>query len=86
MAHRAQLPQRGIIEDTCFPGWDFQDMSTWTGALLGNGGVAWGKLFDKPNASYGVHNGNVTFCEQRRARLPAHIAVIRAGQQDSGPF
>jgi len=51
----------GTVEDTCFPGWDFRDMSTWTGALLGDGGVAWCKLFDKPNASYGVHNGTAAF-------------------------
>jgi hypothetical protein len=38
----------GTVEDTCFPGWDFRDMSTWTGALLGDGGVVWCKLFDKP--------------------------------------
>jgi hypothetical protein len=47
----------GTLEDTYFPGWDFEDMSAWTGALLGDGGVAWGKLFDAPNTSYGVHNG-----------------------------
>ncbi len=51
----------GTLEDACFPDWDFQDMSTWTGALLGNGGVAWTRLFDRTNASYGVHNGYVTF-------------------------
>jgi hypothetical protein len=51
----------GTIEDTCFPAWDFLDMSTWTGALLGHGGVAWTKLFDAPNCSYGVHNGKVTY-------------------------
>jgi hypothetical protein len=36
-------------------------MATWTGALLGHGGVAWCRLFDAPNASYAVHNGKVTF-------------------------
>jgi len=51
----------GTVEDTYFPGWDFADMSTWTGALLGQGGVAWCKLFDKPNATYGVHTDEVTF-------------------------
>ncbi len=51
----------GILEDTYFPGWDFRDMATWTGALLGNGGVAWCKLFDKPMATYGLHTGPVTF-------------------------
>jgi hypothetical protein len=51
----------GTLEDSCFPRWVFQNMSTWTGALLGDGGVAWTRLFDAPNASYGVHNGKATF-------------------------
>ena len=51
----------GMLEDSCFPAWDFENRSTWTGALVGDGGVAWAKLFDAPNASYGVHNGKVTF-------------------------
>jgi hypothetical protein len=49
------------LEDTGFPQWTFDSMETWTGALLGTGGVAWCKLFDKPNASYGNHTGVVTF-------------------------
>lgn len=50
----------GTLDDTYFPGWDFND-NAWTGALLGTGGVAWFKLFDTPVASYGVHTGPVTF-------------------------
>ena len=50
----------GVLEDMCMPCWDF-DITTWTGALLGNGGVAWCKLFDTPNSTYGVHTGKVTF-------------------------
>jgi hypothetical protein len=50
----------GTLEDEYFPGFDFTDRS-WTGALLGTGGVAWFKLFDTPVASYGVHTGPVTF-------------------------
>lgn len=84
----------GTVEDTFFPGWDFRDMQTWTGGLLGHGGVAWGRLFDKPNASYGVHNGNVTFWNAaRRAclsivpKVPAneHVAV-RFTRQPGGVF
>lgn len=84
----------GTLEDTYSPGWDFQDMSTWTGALLGNGGVAWCKLFDVPNASYGVHNGKVTFWNKdRRACLrivsnsPTGSKVaVRFSRQPSGLF
>jgi hypothetical protein len=50
----------GTLDDTYFPGFDFTDRS-WTGALLGTGGVAWFKLFDTPLATYGVHTGPVTF-------------------------
>ncbi len=84
----------GTLEDTGFPGWDFRDMQTWTGGLLGHGGVAWSKLFDQPNASYGIHNGEVTFWSKtRRAglsivpRVPGgeHVAV-RFSRQPSGIF
>ncbi|MHB8524039.1 MAG: alpha-L-rhamnosidase-related protein [Limisphaerales bacterium] len=84
----------GTIEDTCFPGWDFRDMSTWTGALLGDGGVAWPKLFDSPNASYGVHNGRADFWNQARpdclrttatSATGAKIAV-RFSRQPAGTF
>lgn len=51
----------GTLDDTCVPGWDFKSTSTWTGALLGTGGVAWFRLFDTPGATYGVHTGPVTF-------------------------
>jgi hypothetical protein len=51
----------GTVDDTYFPGWDFNNISTWTGALLGNGGVAWCKFFDLVNSTYGVHIGRLTF-------------------------
>ena len=84
----------GTLEDTGFPGWNFQDMSVWTGALLGSGGVAWSKLFDAPNASYGVHNGKVTFWNQdQRACLrivpnsPTDSKIaVRFSRQPSGIF
>ena len=50
----------GVLEDMCMPCWDFE-ITTWTGALLGNGGVAWCKLFETPNSTYGVHTGEATF-------------------------
>lgn len=45
----------GQVDEVALPEWDFNDMPTWTGALLGNGGVGWPKLFDRTNATYGVH-------------------------------
>lgn len=84
----------GTLDDTYFPGWGFNSMSTWTGALLGHGGVAWGKLFDAPNTSYGVHNGTVTFWNKDsraclrivpRTAPGAHVAV-RFSRQPSDVF
>ena len=51
----------GVIEEALFPSWNFKSMSTWDAALLGNGGVAWFKLFDSLNATYGVHTNTATF-------------------------
>ena len=58
-------PGRMTLEDTGFPIWSFDTMDTWTGALLGTGGVAWCKLFDHVDASYGNHTGYVTFWNQK---------------------
>jgi len=84
----------GTLDDTCFPGWDFSGLSTWTGALLGHGGVAWCRLFDAPSATYGVHNGTVTFWNRDRRsclhivpQTPAGAQVaVRFSRQPSGAF
>lgn len=49
------------LDDTAFPEWDFADMSTWTGGLLGTGGVVWNKYLESSNTTYGAHTGSVTF-------------------------
>lgn len=56
----------GRLDDTYFPGWDFQDMATWTGAMLDNGGVAWNKYLETPNATYGAHAGSLTLWNRER--------------------
>jgi hypothetical protein len=84
----------GTLEDTYFPGWDFRDISTWTGALLGDGGVAWCKLFDQPNASYGVHSGTAAFWnkdERAGLRVVPHSPTggkiaVRFSRQPGGVF
>ncbi len=70
----------GTLADTGFPAWNFHDLSVWTGALLGSGGVAWNKLFDAPNASYGVHNGKITFWNQERR---AGLRLVPTSPTDS---
>ncbi len=45
----------GIIEDAASPEWVFLDMQTWTGAILDNGAVAWNRLLEGKNMTYGSH-------------------------------
>lgn len=56
-----RYPSDATIDDSAFPEWDFAAMSTWTGGLLGNGGVVWNKYLDTVNATYGARTGAVTF-------------------------
>lgn len=82
------------LDDTCFPGWNFTDMETWTGALLDTGGVAWCKLMKSPNATYGVHASSITFwnkdkgdCLRIRATpQPDGKTAIRFTHQPDGTF
>ena len=69
----------GTLEDTYFPGWDFTDKS-WTGALLGTGGVAWFKLFDTPVATLRRAHRAGHVLEQRERFLPADRAHGVRGQ------
>ena len=50
----------GTIEDSCFPGWNFSSMNTWTGALLDDGGVAWCKFLETSGATLGQHAGTIS--------------------------
>jgi hypothetical protein len=48
-----RYPGAASIEDAAFPEWDFSSLSTWTGGLLGDGGVVWNKYLETTNATYG---------------------------------
>jgi hypothetical protein len=50
----------GTLDGTAMPLMTFRSMDAWKGALLGTGGVAWGKLLDMPNATYGVHTASAS--------------------------
>lgn len=68
----------GMLEDTYFPGWDFRDRSTWTGALLGTGGVAWFRLFDTHLATYGVRTDQAVFWSREHGDA-LRIRLVDAG-------
>lgn len=55
-------------EEMAFPKWNFRDLQTWKGGILGNGGVVWCKYLGKPGDSYGVHTGAVSFWEEKSGR------------------
>jgi hypothetical protein len=71
----------GRVEDSSCPAWAFANTNTWTGALLGHGGVAWLKLFDQPGASYGVHTGELTFWN-RDSRVALRIRSCPASARN----
>lgn len=81
----------GSVDDTACPQWDFKDMTTWTGAILGTGGVAWCRLFDAANATYGIHTDFATFwnptndlCFRIRAQAPT--MAMKFVRQPDGTF
>jgi hypothetical protein len=87
-------PRNMTLEDTGFPQWSFDNMDTWTGSLIGTGGVAWCKLFDKINASFGNHTGEVTLWNQENkaclridpVELNGQQAAIRFSRQPDNKF
>jgi hypothetical protein len=54
------------LDDTSYPSWTFQQMNTWTGGILGNGGVVWNRYLENPNATYGAHTDSVTFWNREK--------------------
>jgi hypothetical protein len=76
----------GTLDDTGFPGWDFTSPSTWTGALLGTGGVAWFRLFDTPTATYGVHTGPVTFWNRDNGVCLRIVPTVPEGRHTAVRF
>ena len=56
----------GTLQETLLPCWNFQSMSTWTGAMLDNGGVAWNRYLETPNATLATHAGAITLWNPER--------------------
>ena len=76
---------RGTIDDTYFPGWDFSSMDVWTGGLLDDGGVAWGRFLNAGN-SYGAHVGQVTFFNTTNDACLRVTPIVPAGAQIASRF
>lgn len=70
----------GMLEDAANAEWVFSDMQTWNGAILDNGGVAWNKLLESKNMSYGSHAGKVLFWNATKDRC-LEINPISLGHQ-----
>jgi hypothetical protein len=55
------LPQAMNLDGNAFPAFGFTGISVFDAALLGNGGVAWFRLFNDTPLAYGVHTDFLTF-------------------------
>jgi hypothetical protein len=75
----------GKIDDTCFPGWDFAAMDTWTGGLLDTGGVAWCRYLPE-SSSYGAHAGKVTFFNPKYGACLRVTPTVPEGTQVASRF
>ncbi|MDR3627838.1 MAG: hypothetical protein P4L45_13435 [Ignavibacteriaceae bacterium] len=55
------VPKSVVVEEASFPSFNFDNINTWEGAFLGNGGVAWFYLFNEKLCTYAVHTGYSAF-------------------------
>ncbi len=53
-------------DEVSFAHCSFKDASTWSGAILGTGGVAWSPRFESPQATLGVHTGKAILWSRER--------------------
>lgn len=54
------------VDDDEFPSLNIKSIGEYNGALLGNGGVAWFRLFNDSAIAYGVHTNLATFWKSRQ--------------------
>lgn len=81
----------GSLEDSGLPVWEFAAMNTWTGGMLDNGGVAWNRYLETPNATLGMHAAGVTFWNRTSddalrisARTAKEQTALRFSHQPAG--
>lgn len=73
------------VEQVAFPAFHFNDINTWDGALLGNGGVAWFYLFNERLCTYGVHTDYAAFWNNQ-TNTGLKIKVSADGKQIASRF
>ncbi|HSO86517.1 MAG TPA: hypothetical protein VLQ91_08215 [Draconibacterium sp.] len=76
----------GVLEDAASAEWVFSDMQTWTGAILDNGGVAWNRLLESKNMTYGSHAGKVLFWNESDDRCLEIDPIATGDQQIASRF
>jgi hypothetical protein len=81
-----RVPNEARLDDAAFPEWDFSSLSTWTGGLLGDGGVVWDKYLETTNATYGAHTGTVTFWNRRQRDCLRIVATPKKDQYGTVRF
>jgi len=69
-----------FAEEASFPSFNFDNMNTWEGAFLGNGGVAWFYLFNERLCTYGVHTDYSAFWNSK-TNNGLNITVSSPGNQ-----
>lgn len=50
-----------VLDAMAMPVWQFDDLQTWKGGILDNGGMVWCKYLSDVYDTYGVHTSGVTF-------------------------
>ncbi len=62
------LPAPLVLEENAFPQLRIDTMNVFDGALLGNGGAAWFRLFNDSAIAYGVHTDEAALWSMRDRR------------------
>lgn len=69
-----------VLDAMAMPAWQFDNLQTWKGGILDNGGMVWCKYLTGVYDTYGVHTAGVTFWnEDQEAALK--IATHAFGDQ-----
>jgi hypothetical protein len=73
-------PKAFNASSVSFPNIEFNDLSSWEGAFLGFGGIAWFYLFNEKLCTYGVHTNEASFWNSK-TNNGLHIMVDAPGNK-----